>query len=438
MSSEKFNPDNHLILEQPLLKLPHALHESVFRASRVAIDRETTNLTKSIAVVEKEVGKEGGVENALKGIEGMIGRMQGLKRKLGKLQIEEQTILTSTKSRLSYLSELSTMTTTTSPTYDRWNQTRLDRLIIDYMLRQGLTSSAASLAQNRGIEELVDVEVFVKARGVERSLRAERGVGEALGWCGENRKVLVKNGIGSDLEFELRLQEFIELVRADKKLEAIAYYRKHLTPHAATHMPRIQQAAALLAYPPSTTVQPYADLYSDARWDTLADLFVKAHHALYALPNPPLLHVALSAGLSALKTPSCACSSDSNTSAAAMAAAGTNTSTNCPICSPEMAGLAENVPFAHHIHSTLVDTLAPTLSSSECPGAAGGGATARMEGENEPVVLPNGRVYGRRSLRIWNENIGLRGEEDGGRGVVRDPRSGEEFPEDDVRKVFVM
>ncbi|ODQ52473.1 hypothetical protein SAICODRAFT_93328 [Saitoella complicata NRRL Y-17804] len=411
MSSEKFNPDNHLILEQPLLKLPHALHESVFRASRVAIDRETTNLTKSIAVVEKEVGKEGGVENALKGIEGMIGRMQGLKRKLGKLQIEEQTILTSTKSRLSYLSELSTMTTTTSPTYDRWNQTRLDRLIIDYMLRQGLTSSAASLAQNRGIEELVDVEVFVKARGVERSLRAERGVGEALGWCGENRKVLVKNGIGSDLEFELRLQEFIELVRADKKLEAIAYYRKHLTPHAATHMPRIQQAAALLAYPPSTTVQPYADLYSDARWDTLADLFVKAHHALYALPNPPLLHVALSAGLSALKTPSCA-------------SAGTNTSTNCPICSPEMAGLAENVPFAHHIHSTLVDTLAPTLSSSEC--------------ENEPVVLPNGRVYGRRSLRIWNENIGLRGEEDGGRGVVRDPRSGEEFPEDDVRKVFVM
>ena len=67
--------------------------------------------------------------------------------------------------------------------------------------------------------------------------------------------------IQSNLEFELRVQEYIELVRTCQHLPAIAYYRKHLVPFAQTHREAIQRAAGLLAFPPDTQVQPYKVRY---------------------------------------------------------------------------------------------------------------------------------------------------------------------------------
>lgn|SRR5579859_843579 len=63
--------------------------------------------------------------------------------------------------------------------------------------------------------------------------------------------------IQSNLEFDLRVQEFIELVRTSQHLPAIMYYRKHLIPFEKTHQEHIQRAAGLLAFPPDTQVQPY-------------------------------------------------------------------------------------------------------------------------------------------------------------------------------------
>ena len=36
-------------------------------------------------------------------------------------------------------------------------------------------------------------------------------------------------------------QEFVELVRANAMLPAVAYARKHLAPFATTHLPELQQ-----------------------------------------------------------------------------------------------------------------------------------------------------------------------------------------------------
>ena len=59
------------------------------------------------------------------------------------------------------------------------------------------------------------------------------------------------------LEFELRLQEFIELARARKTAEAIAYSKKHLVPWHETHMDQIRRAMTLLAFPQDTACGPY-------------------------------------------------------------------------------------------------------------------------------------------------------------------------------------
>lgn len=158
-------------------------------------------------------------------------------------------------------------------------------------------------------------------------------------------------------------------------------------------------AGGLLAYPADTAVDRYQELYSQDRYDQLADHFVRIHHELFALPPQPLLHIALSAGLSALKTPSCH-------SVHALKPSTLTGAPVCPICSTELNELARNVPYAHHTKSYM---------------------------EEDPVVLPNGRVFGRQRLEKLNEKLGTR------KGMVRDPteKDGTEWKEGEVKKVYI-
>jgi macrophage erythroblast attacher len=168
------------------------------------------------------------------------------------------------------------------------------------------------------------------------------------------------------------------------------------------------------------------------RWNYLAECFLETHHALFSLPAQPLLHIALSAGLSALKTPACHSKFVSPTSGLnssrspphhtfdynsieseasgsedpGLPSINTSLSTHvCPICSTELNQLATQVPYAHHSKSHV---------------------------ENDPVVLPNGRIYGRERLIKLNEKLGSQ------EGLVRDPVEPDKFFEwTQVRKVFI-
>ena len=141
-------------------------------------------------------------------------------------------------------------------------------------------------------------------------------------------------------------------------------------------------------------------MYSASRWDYLAALFRKTHHELFSLPQSPLLHIALSAGLSALKTPSCHSKYASST-----ANASSSTTTVCPICSTELNELARGLPYAHHTKSHV---------------------------ESEPVVLPNDRVYGRDRLLEMSAKTGLP------EGLIKDPTTGNLYNYSDLRKVFIL
>jgi len=143
-------------------------------------------------------------------------------------------------------------------------------------------------------------------------------------------------------------------------------------------------------------------MYSSARWTHLANVFITAHHALLALPSKPAIHVALSAGLSALKTPACH-SSIASSSSNANPSIGTSL---CPICSTELNDLARDVPYAHHTTSNI---------------------------DENPVMLPNGRIYGRDRLMRFNDKMSP------GLGLVRDPTDPTTvFEESKLKKVFIM
>ena len=67
-------------------------------------------------------------------------------------------------------------------------------------------------------QHLVDVKVFQVCQHVEEGLRS-RNTGPCLAWCHENRSKLRR--LKSTLEYRVRLQDFTELVRQDRRIEAV-------------------------------------------------------------------------------------------------------------------------------------------------------------------------------------------------------------------------
>jgi macrophage erythroblast attacher len=235
----------------------------------------------------------------------------------------------------------------------------------------------------------------------------------------------------------LRCQQYIEMMRTGsqtKMLEAINHAKKYITPFNDTYPVEVSNMAGLLAYRPDTELEPYASLYSASRWQRLADIFVEAHLKLLSLPMTPLLHIALSSGLSALKTPAChsrqsqadvydqlfsgiqeettprkkpAPSPSQTSSYLHPHHHGTASLTTrvCPICSTELNALARNVRYAHHGKSHLL--------------------------EHDLMLLPNGRVYGKARLDEYAAKSGLPVDQ------VKDLTTGEVYSSDQLRKVFV-
>ena len=61
----------------------------------------------------------------------------------------------------------------------------------------------------------------------------------------------------SSFELDLRLQEFIELTKTDRRKDAMSYAQKHLTPFFATHAKQVTRCMGLLATHPSTPLARY-------------------------------------------------------------------------------------------------------------------------------------------------------------------------------------
>ena len=119
----------------------------------------------------------------------MIARMTGLKRKLEQLHEEEKILHQHSRKRIQHMQDLYQIPSLTDVKYDEWSRVRLNRLLVDYLLRSGYGESARQLAKEKGIEELVDLDVFVQCRRIEESLK--RGsTQECLAWCTEHRALM--------------------------------------------------------------------------------------------------------------------------------------------------------------------------------------------------------------------------------------------------------
>lgn len=186
LTSTKLDPESHLLLDQPLLRLPNELLRKNLKSAQRQIELTNKNVTSALSTSKDQSPAE-----TLASLDATLAKAQNLKRKLEGLQAEEKALHRQQKARVQHLSELHEIPSLADVKYDHWSQVRLDRLLVDYLLRQGHLQSARDLAREKGIEELVDVGVFEECGRIERSLRDGK-VGECLGWCGENKQALRK------------------------------------------------------------------------------------------------------------------------------------------------------------------------------------------------------------------------------------------------------
>lgn len=249
LTTTRLEADTHLLLDQPLLRLPPELLRKTLKSAQRHIEITNKALTTTLPAAAKNSNE------ALAALDATLAKAQTLKRKLEALHAEERAVHRQQRARIAHLEALHRVESLADVSYDIWAHTRLDRLVVDYLLRQGWINSARQLAAEQNISDLVDVGVFEECGRIERSLRNGE-VKEALGWCAENKQALRK--MESSLELELRLQQFIELARSgdiSQQLEAVAHARKHLV--GGLDIEFGLRAGGLLAQPPDTLVEPY-------------------------------------------------------------------------------------------------------------------------------------------------------------------------------------
>lgn len=241
--------DTHLLLDQPLLRVPHELLRKNLKSAQRHVDSASKNMTKDIST------QPSNSTAALATLDALLAKATNLQRKLEQLAEEEKTLHAQQSDRIAHLTQLHEISSLSDVAYEKWSHTRLDRLLVDHLLRHGHSRSARLLASEQDILPLVDLAVFEDSRRIEQSLLSGK-TAECLAWCGENKQALKK--MNSNLELELRLQQFIELARGgdvSEKVAGIVHARKHLA--GGQEVEFGLRAGGLLAHESDTLVEPY-------------------------------------------------------------------------------------------------------------------------------------------------------------------------------------
>lgn len=388
-------------LEHPTLKVPYEILNKKFRAAQKTIDREVSYVQSVANELEKTIAAPSTppIGEVTRLLGGMFERLQALKRKAGESIGEELQVGHVCKRRIEHLKEHSgSVLNQSEATVNQWKKTRLDRMVIEYFLRKGYYSTAQKLAQASGITDLTNIDVFLVSRQVAESLQ-QRDTSKCLTWCHDNKSKLRK--LRSGLEFNVRIQEFIELVRGDKRLDAVMHARKYFSAPEDDQLEDIRKCMVLLAFPTNTEVSPYKELFEYSRWDRLIEQFRMENYRLFQLAPQCVFTVSLQAGLSALKTPQC------------YSEVLETRNKSCPVCTEPFNSLARCLPYAHCTQSRLVCSI----------------SGLQLNEYNQPIVLPNGYVYGEQALtKMAAEN----------NGQVMCPKTKEIFQYKKAEKVYVM
>ncbi|KAL9896850.1 E3 ubiquitin-protein transferase Katazuke isoform 1-T1 [Glossina fuscipes fuscipes] len=396
-------------LEHSTLKVPYEIINKKFRVAQKAIDREADQVQLASKEVEKALKVS--VHPTISDISRLVGcvvqRIQVLKRKAEENIEDELNSSYVCKRKIEHLKGIAPPENNNEiwqASFDKWKRFRIDRMVVEHLLRMGYYKTAERLASQSNIQHLTNLDIFHVSREVENDL-ANYKTTKCVLWCIDNKSKLRK--INSNIEFDLRVQEFVELIRKNLRAEAVMHARKHFPAFEKTQIKEICECMALLAYQPDTTIEPYKSLFGMKRWKELVIKFRNENYRLFQLSTQSLLTVAIQAGLSALKTPQCYSITCKNL--------------NCPVCQEDFNQIAKHLPYSHCVQSRLICSLVCILYFCRITGLP-------LNEHNLPMMLPNGQIFGQLALpEITKEN-----------GTVLCPITNTKFSNPKIEKVFVM
>uniref|UniRef100_A0A182QNF3 E3 ubiquitin-protein transferase MAEA n=1 Tax=Anopheles farauti TaxID=69004 RepID=A0A182QNF3_9DIPT len=388
-------------MEHPTLKVPYEILNKRFRIAQKTLDRELSQIQNVASELEKGLTEGSDSTEISRLLGGVVERLQVLKRKAEESISEELSAGYVCKRRLEHLKQnvsppvdATTLELQAAAT-NQWKKIRLDRMIVEHFLRLGYYDTAERLAERSGIRDLTNLDIFQVMREVERDL-VNRCTVKCIAWCNDNKTKLKK--INSTLEFQLRVQEFVELIRDDKRLLAVRHAQKYFPLFEHEQLKEIRQCMALLAFPVSTEIEPYKTLFDPQRWHDLVLHFRLENYRLFQLPAQSVLSVAVQAGISALKTPQCYSYTSKNM--------------NCPVCQENVNEIAENLPFSHCAQSRLICRI----------------TGKPLNEHNLPMMLPNGQIFGQQAIEQMRRD----------NDVLVCPKTNDTFRAPKIEKVFVM
>uniref|UniRef100_A0ABK9NG15 E3 ubiquitin-protein transferase MAEA n=1 Tax=Glossina morsitans morsitans TaxID=37546 RepID=A0ABK9NG15_GLOMM len=387
-------------LEHSTLKVPYEIINKKFRVAQKAIDREADQVQLASKEVEKalKVSVHPTISDISKLVGCVVQRIQVLKRKAEENIEDELNSSYVCKRKIEHLKGIAPPENNNEiwqASFDKWKRVRIDRMVVEHLLRMGYYKTAERLASQSNIQHLTNLDIFHVSREVENDL-ANYKTTKCVLWCIDNKSKLRK--INSNIEFDLRVQEFVELIRKNLRAEAVMHARKHFPAFEKTQIKEICECMALLAYQPDTTIEPYKSLFGMKRWKELVIKFRNENYRLFQLSTQSLLTVAIQAGLSALKTPQCYSITCKNL--------------NCPVCQEDFNQIAKHLPYSHCVQSRLICRI----------------TGLPLNEHNLPMMLPNGQIFGQLALpEITKEN-----------GTVLCPITNTKFSNPKIEKVFVM
>jgi len=385
--------DNELrLLRMPLDNLARAVKQSQ------KCEKDFQVISNALRALQEREKEQPNIDQTIASLEKISIRLKATRAKFSEAGAVVKSNASAVQRRVDYLGDYDEVGA--SPIL---RLARVNRFIAQYLYGEGYSALAHSLAEKASVADLVDPSLIMEnVQGLMESLTERHSVVESLHWCSENRAKLQE--MDSVLELELRLQEGVEMCRADRPADAVLHVRRHCQPYFAAphHFSKI--CTALTNY-----AMKGGSYFSSQRWTELACTLRQEAVRLAALESSsggesfPSLVQLLRAGTLHLRCPQ-------RFSSAALC-------TDDPMTSEHILTLCDrSTPCVRGDSHMLLCRI------SRLP----------MDSENPPMVYPNGRVISVRGLKEVIKRSG------GGTQYVTCPATGEVYPLSSLRKAVLV
>uniref|UniRef100_A0A671NE75 E3 ubiquitin-protein transferase MAEA n=1 Tax=Sinocyclocheilus anshuiensis TaxID=1608454 RepID=A0A671NE75_9TELE len=173
------------VQEYPTLKVPYETLNKRFRAAQKNIDRETSHVTMVVAELEKTLSSFPVVDTVVSLLDGVVEKLSALKRKAAEsIQAEDESAKLC-KRRIEHLKEHSS---DQPASVNVWKKKRMDRMMVEHLLRCGYYNTAVKLARQSGIETCTQTLQPSRRRAIGRGTASDGHAGK-LPFSGEQLRV---------------------------------------------------------------------------------------------------------------------------------------------------------------------------------------------------------------------------------------------------------